>query len=224
MKEIYDDIWRTGSAAIGADAYELDEQVDSPTDTRRGITLIFRPDESLLNRYAEFLRQVEQVEPDQYLYAPAEIHTTVLSIITCAEGFKFGNVDIESYEEVVASCAHRVDPFEVEFRGLSASPNCVMAQGFPLGDSLERLRSLLRDAFQQSELQHTIDARYPIATAHSALVRFRKPLKNAGAFLDFLKQNRQTEWGRLTVAEPVLVHNDWYHKTDRVQDLASFPL
>lgn len=224
MKSVYDDIWREGVAAIKADACELDEHIDSGNDTRRGITLIFRPNESLLNAYTKFLQQAREIEPELYVYAPAEIHTTVLSIVTCADGFDLDSIELASYEEVIASCARRVKSFPVQFTGLTASASCVMAQGFPVDDSLERFRSLLRSAFQGSKLHHTIDARYPIATAHSTLARFRRPLKNAGAFLEFLRRYRETEWGRVTAAEPVLVHNDWYHKTGKVIDLATFPL
>ena len=37
--------------------------------------------------------------------------------------------------------------FAVEFRGVTASPDAVMIQGFPADDSLSRLRDELRDAF-----------------------------------------------------------------------------
>ena len=224
MKQIYDDIWREGAAAITAGACELDDLIDSPDDTRRGITLVFRPSEGVLDSYSEFLQQVRELEPEQYVYSGSEIHTTALSIVTCAEDFDLARVDLASYERVIASCAVEVEPFEIGFRGLTASAGCVMAQGFPVDDTLEHLRSRLREAFRGSALRHTIDARYSIATAHSTLVRFRQPLKDPAAFIDLLKRHRDTDWGGFRVAEPVLVYNDWYHKAGRVTDLATFPL
>ncbi|MEM7504909.1 MAG: mutarotase [Pseudomonadota bacterium] len=224
MKQIYDDIWREGAAAIGAGACELDDLIDSPNDTRRGITLVFRPSEPVLDSYTDFLERVRELEPEQYVYGGSEIHTTALSIITCAEDFDLSAIDLASYERVIASCAVEVEPFDIEFRGLTASAGCVMAQGFPVDDTLEQFRSRLREAFRGSALRHTIDARYSIATAHSTLVRFRQPLNESAAFLDLLERHRDTDWGRFRVAAPVLVHNDWYHKAGRVNDLATFPL
>jgi 2'-5' RNA ligase len=224
MKTIYDDIWHSGSELILSGKSEPDYQIDNPDDSRRGITLIFRPNANVLESFGDFLRLAEEIEPGQYSYARSEIHTTVMSIITCTENFSLDQVDALEYSQLVRSCVNEVDPFVVNFRGMTASASCVMAQGFPEGNTLERLRKLLRTKFGNSSLRHSIDERYPIATAHSTLIRFRDELSRPQEIFDLMSRFRSVEWGRQHVTDLDLVFNDWYHKSTRVEDIANFRL
>ncbi len=199
-------------------------QIDDPDDSRRGISLVIRLDQSLSDRFGDFLRLAEDVEPGQYIYAPSEIHTTVMSIITCTENFGLNQIDVSEYAQAIQSCVDQIAPFVVDFNGITASAGCVMAQGFPAGDTLERLRELLRAKFRNSGLRHSIDRRYAIATAHSTLIRFRVGLSRPREFLDLMSRFRDVEWGRQHVSDLVLVFNDWYHKSSRVVDIADFQL
>ena len=222
MRVTYDDIWNRGSELILSGDSETDSQVDNPDDLRRGITLIFRPNQNVLDNFDVFLRLAEDVEPGQYIYAPTAIHTTVLTIITCTEKFGLDQIDGSDYSRVIRSCVDQIEPFAVDFRGITASESCVMAQGFPLDNTLKRVRALLRERFRNSALRHSIDERYTIEIAHSTLIRFRKRLSRPREFFDFLSQFRSVEWGKSNVFELELVFNDWYHKSDRVEEIARF--
>ncbi len=224
MKSTYDDIWQQGSELILSGNSEPDYQIDNPDDSRRGVTLVLRPSASVLEKFGEFLAFAQEVEPGQYAYAPAEIHTTVMSIITCTENFRLDEVDVLEYSRVIQTCVDQIDPFVVNFRGLTASASCVMAQGFPADDSLERLRELLRSKFRNSSLRHSIDRRYAIAIAHSTLLRFRNKLSRPREFFDLISRFRSTEWGHQNVTNLELVFNDWYHKSNRVENIANFRL
>jgi hypothetical protein len=59
----------------------------------------------------------------------------------------------------------------------------MMVQGFPADEGLQVLRDRLRAAFRQSSLQQSIDQRYSIQTAHSTIIRFRHPLRDAPRLL-----------------------------------------
>jgi 2'-5' RNA ligase len=224
MKPVYDDIWQRGSELISSGNSEPDYQIDNSDDSRRGITLILRPSANILEGYGDFLKLAEAVEPAQYQYAPSEIHMTVMSIITCAENFSLDQIDAVEYSKLVQFCVRQIDPFVVDFKGITVTASCVMAQGFPADGSLKKLRELLREKFGSSSLRHSIDGRYEIATAHSTLIRFRDELSRPREFVDLLSQFRNVEWGRQHVASLDLVFNDWYHKSSRVENIANFHL
>lgn len=119
---------------------------------------------------------------------------------------------------------YQIDPFDIEFRGKTATASCVLAQGFPVGDGLNKLRELLRKNFGSSSLRHSIDERYTIATAHSTLIRFRDEVSRPQEYIDLMSRFRGVEWGCQQVASLDLVFNDWYHKATRVKDIATFRL
>lgn len=222
MQSKYDEIWNRGSKLVLSGNSATDDRIDDPDDLRRGITLIFRPSQSVLDRFDDFLRLVQTVEPGQYRYARTEIHTTVMTVISCTENFGLDQIDDADYAKLIQSCVDRIDSFAVDFKGITASAGCVMAQGFPLDNTLARLRELLREKFNSSTLQHTIDEQYTIEIAHSTLIRFRSQLSRPRKFFELLSQFRSIEWGRTNVFELELVFNDWYHKSDHVGEIARF--
>jgi hypothetical protein len=99
-----------------------------------------------------------------------------------------------------------------------------MIQGLPQDQQLETLRNTLRERFKNSSLQHSIDARYPIRTAHSTVIRFKAPITNSTGLIELLTQYRSQEFGVLEVKELEFVYNDWYQKAAHTQFLHQFHL
>jgi 2'-5' RNA ligase len=93
-----------------------------------------------------------------------------------------------------------------------------------MDDELTNIRNGLRDKFQTSNLQHSIDKRYSIQTAHSTIVRFKKPLLNPDSFLQKVKKYRNLDFGTFEVNELELVFNDWYHRASTTVVLERFSL
>lgn len=112
--------------------------------------------------------------------------------------------------------------FLVDFKGITASPSCVMIKGFPKDNTLNEIRDNLRKAFANSGLQQSIDTRYRIQTAHSTVVRLRKKLINKDKFLAILDKYRNYDFGSFTANTIELVYNDWYHRKDNVRSLHKF--
>ena len=77
-----------------------------------------------------FLDQVKQVEPLQYYYPNSDIHVTVMSIISCYNGFKLTQIKVKDYVDIIQQSIGDLGAFDVEFRGITASPSCLMIQGF----------------------------------------------------------------------------------------------
>lgn len=221
---LYDQLWENALVHIQNKGFDHDPLIDSPTDSRFGITLLIRPSEEVNNAVQHFLSSVRAIEPEHYFYPNPDIHVTVMPIISCYEGFELQQINTEDYIDLLRGCLKGLPPFSVEFRGVTASPSCLMIKGFPLDDTLEEIRTRLRMAFKSSFLEQSLDKRYPLQTAHATVIRFKQPVKKRGAILEELEQFRDFNFGQFEVKELELVFNDWYQREEKVKKLFSFRL
>jgi 2'-5' RNA ligase len=203
---------------------ELDAWLDSPQDTRRGLTLLARPPAHLTAAIGEMLADFRLLEPDQYYYPASDMHLTILSIISCYPAFTLDLIDPSAYRQAVRAITQTSEPFTITYAGLTASPGTIMVQGFPDGPGLERLRAATRAHFQSSGLQQSIDLRYSIQTAHATVLRFRRPLRNPARLLEKLAQYQHQFIGSFAVNSVELVYNDWYQRARNTVLLEEFQL
>ena len=210
LETIYDGLWGESSALFRKGMYQQDDLILSPEDQRRGITLLARITNPVKRQIQSFLEETKELEPHQYYYPASDFHLTILSVITCVNGFHLSRIEPEAYTNIIRKCCSRYQPFKIEFRGLTASTSCIMVQGFPEDDQLNSMRELLRKRFGASSLRHSIDSRYPIKTAHSTVIRFQKPISNSDSFYKLLENYRDHDFGILEVNQMELVFNDWY--------------
>lgn len=221
---IYDQLWANTLATVSSKGFEHDPLIDSPSDNRFGITLLIRPSEEINDAIQRFLSRVKAIEPEHYFYPNPDIHVTVMPIISCYEGFQLRQIDPKNYIDLLNGCLKGLPPFFIEFRGVTASPSCIMIKGFPLDDTLEEVRNRLRRAFKDSPLEQSLDKRYPLQTAHSTVIRFKQPVRNQAAVLEQLDHFRDFNFGRFEVNELELVFNDWYQRKEKVQKLFTLSL
>ncbi|MBH8557021.1 2'-5' RNA ligase family protein [Hymenobacter negativus] len=203
---------------------ELDSLLDSPLDTRRGITLLARPPAAVTARIGEMLTDFRRIEPNQYYYPTSDMHVTILSIICCYPGFTLDLIDPTAYQNAVRTIVQSSAPFSIRFAGLTASPGSLIVKGFPVGDGLENLRTAMRRFFRSAGLQHSIDQRYSIQTAHSTVLRFRSPLQNPARLLEKLANYQSYFIGSFEIDAVELVYNDWYQRARNTVLLGRFPL
>lgn len=220
----YSRLYTESIAKIQQDEYRTDTLMDSPLDTRFGITLLVRPGSEVKQEIQHFLQELQLVEPAQYYYPASDMHVTVLSIISCYPDFDISNITIPDYVKLVENSIQTIQPFEIQFKGITASDSCIMLQGFPKNNMLDELRNNLRSNFRRSALEHSIDKRYSIKTAHATVVRFRQLLERKAAFLELLEKYRNYEFGAFKVENMELVLNDWYQRQKHVQLLHHFKL
>lgn len=218
----YQQLFKQSAKAILNHNYKLDLTIDDATDSRYGITLLIRPPEAVKNKIQSFLDQLKKVDDTQYFYPNSDIHITVLSIISCYEGFHLNQIEIEKYKTIINEHLPLLSNLEIDFNGITASDSAVMIQGFPSNDSLNNFRNTLRDAFKNSPLEQSIDSRYTLFTAHNTVCRFRKPIADTAKFISILEKYRQQDFGTFTVNEVELVCNDWYQRKKKTQVLHSF--
>ncbi|MDP4290653.1 MAG: mutarotase [Bacteroidota bacterium] len=224
LAEHYHNLYQDSIRKIISDEYQIDKLIHFPGDHRLGITLIIRPGNQVKNKIQGFLDELKAIDPCQYYYPDSDIHVTLMSIISCYEGFDLSGISIADYVEVINEILTDQKGFEIEFKGITASPSCIMIQGFFKDDTLNGLRDRLRMKFRSLALQQTIDARYAIQTAHSTVVRFCKPISGKSDFIDVLEKYRDYPFGTFKVNSVFLVCNDWYQRERATKELYTFNL
>lgn len=224
LKEHYNRLYVNSIENIKTDRYIIDHFIDSSSDNRFGITLLIRPSLDVKNKIQGFLTELKKSNPNQYYYPNSDIHITVLSIISCNNGFDLKTISIPEYSKIIQKSIEDIKDLEIHFQGITASNSAIMIQGFTNNNSLDQLRSNLRINFKNSGLQQSIDSRYTIQTAHSTVIRFREKIIDKEALLKSLEEFRTFDFGKFKVEKIELVHNDWYQRNHLVQQLHCFDL
>ena len=224
LSEHYNELFKTSSELILSENYTTDPKIDDASDKRFGITLLVRPSEEIKANIQAFLEKVKKTEPEQYYYPDPDIHITIMSIISCAEGFSLKKFSTSAYVEIIEKSLVDINEIEIDYRGVALSPSAIMIQGFPSDNSLDILRDKLRENFTNSSLHHSIDSRYSIATAHSTVMRFQKKLQNPKKLIEVIEKFRNHNFGRFTVEKIELVYNDWYQREENTINLCDLYL
>ncbi|MFI0430878.1 mutarotase [Mariniflexile sp. HMF6888] len=224
LAEHYNNLYAQSVKSILSDDYQLDDLIDSPLDNRFGITLLIRPSLEVKNNIQKFLNELKEIEPNQYYYDNSDIHITIMSIISCYNGFKLESIQTSKYVELIKKSLANISNIEIEFKGITASTSCLMIQGFMNNDILNELRNNLREKFKNSNLQQSIDQRYTIQTAHATVVRFKEKFHQKNNFLEVVKKYREQNFGTFSVETVELVYNDWYQRAKFVEKLSEFSI
>ena len=222
LEEHYDNLYRASIKKIMDDNYEVDKLINSPLDNRFGITLLIRPSNDIKNNIQKILNKFKSIDPNQYYYKNSDIHITVMSIISCYDGFQLEHIDVSEYIHLISKSLIKNPNIKIEFKGITASPSCIMIQGFMNNNFLNLIRNNLRDNFKNSNLQQSIDERYTIQTAHTTVIRFQNEIQNKPEFLKMIERFRNYTFGSFKVKNLELVYNDWYQKEKQVKKLHFF--
>ncbi|MNS07796.1 hypothetical protein D3C72_392470 [compost metagenome] len=174
LTQHYNHLYNESVETIAANRYQIDPLIDSATDNRFGITLIIRPDAAIKNKIQGFLDDLRAIDSEQYYYPDSDIHITVLSIISCYDGFDLATISVSDYVAIIEKSLLGIKDITINFQGITASSSAIMLQGFTDSDSLNDLRNNLRTHFTNSPLEQSIDKRYSIQTAHVTVA----PVKN----------------------------------------------
>lgn len=218
----YETLYKESVVKIAKGDYQVDPLIDANEDNRFGITLLLRPSDEVKNKIQTFLKDLSKVEPEQYYYENSDIHITIMSIISCYDGFDLKNINLEDYNQIIRNSLAGFQPLQIHFKGITASPSCLMLKGFMDTDSLNVLRDNLRENFKATNLEQSLDKRYAIQTAHSTVVRFRKELQYKDEFLALVEKYKNYDFGTFKVSALELVYNDWYQRKSLVRTLSVF--
>lgn len=220
----YQSLFQSSLDKLRQNDYFIDDQITNAQDRRRGITLLIRPDANTKSRVLQMVGELRQRAPSQYFYPASDLHITVMSIISCYNGFQLEAIDPKKYVEVIEKSLRGITPFGVHYAGITLSPTGPLLAGFPENNHLKLLRDQLRRNFGASPLQQSLDKRYAIQTAHSSIMRYQCPLQDHDKLIQYLLANQYTDLGRFVVSELELVYNDWYQRAENVTLLHRFRL
>jgi 2'-5' RNA ligase len=222
---IYQRLWSEAVAAFEKGEHKIDPHLsDKANDRRRGVTLICRPSPSVRGAAANYIGRIAEACPGQHFYRPEELHITVLSIISGTELWEREMPRLDACRPVIGEVLGRCRPFKIHFRGVTASPDSVLVQGFPIGDGLAVIRYELRAAFARHGLGDMPDRRYKAATAHMTAMRFSKHCPDLKPLQSLLNASREVDFGESEISTIRLILGDWYGSADRVRTIEEYRL
>jgi 2'-5' RNA ligase len=222
---IYEKLWQEATLAFEHGTVRLDTFLKNrPEDARRGITLVARPDAATRACVENFLDEIAAIAPEQHFYQPSEFHLTVLSVIPASESWRQTAQRLPEYLAVLDEVLKGRPPFSLSFRGVTATPEAVMIQGYPEDNALTQLRDELRAGLAGRGLGENLDRRYKIATAHLTVVRFATPMKDWKPLKSLLAANRYRDFGTTSFRALQLIEGDWYASANTVRTLRKYPL
>jgi 2'-5' RNA ligase len=225
LQKRYDRLWSAAIGKIRTGKIESDRVLaGGSVDRRRGLTLIARPSAEVREKVTAFLRELRRFEPEQYYYARADLHLTILSLFTATAAYKRFLAHTEKYLAAVESALQNVGRMRIEFAGVTASPGAIMIQGFPDSEALNDLRDNLREQLRIRGLTRGLDVRYRLETAHMTVARFRSPLRDSKHFAAALARSRHQPFGSMTIKSLSLVTNDWYMTHQTLETLNRYRL
>ncbi|MFI1745583.1 mutarotase [Thalassobellus sediminis] len=224
LNEHYNNLYTESIQKISNNNYQIDDLIESSLDKRFGITLVIRPSIEVKNEIQKFLNELKSIDSNQYYYQNSDIHITVMSIISCYDGFKLENIKQSEYIKIIEESIIKNSNLKIDFKGITASPSCIMIQGFMNNESLNNIRNNLRENFKNTTLEQSIDKRYSIQTAHSTVVRFKEKLNKKSELLKAIESFKNYNFGSFSVNNIELVYNDWYQKEKHVRKLFKFDI
>lgn len=224
LQKLYHQLYEDAIIKISSDHYDLDPWIHSDHDDRFGLSLVIRPSEAVKKNIEEFLRELSQIEPRQYSYPNSDIHITIISVISCYSGLQKSSIKTSEYVQIIDKYLPNLHNVAIRCEGVTASPSCIMIQGFPINKSINAFRDELRKSFVNSELEQSMDERYLIQTAHATVFRFVKPLQQKEKFLEIVEKYKDHDFGTFEVDSVELVYNDWYHRKASRKTLHKFEL
>lgn len=217
-RAIYAQLWSEAQARFKTGSVRTDPHLDQrASDTRRGMTLLVRPNGEAKARISAALDDLHQIAPDQHLYHPDELHITVLSVVSAAAGADLDTIPVDAYHAVFAEVFAQIAPFTVRMTGISAAPDTVFVYGESDGDALNLMREQVRAGLRRAGLAQNLERRYRSVTAHMSALRFRSTPTRLPALVDYLHNHHQCDLGHFTATHCDFVSNDWYMSRDIVQ-------
>lgn len=224
LEKVYRDLYQHAFSKIVNEEYSIDINIENELDNRFGMTLLLRPSDAVKTNIQSFIDELKSIEPAQYFYPNSDMHITLLSIISCYEGFNLDTIDVEEYSKVIRKSLEAIEEFEIDFKGVTASESAIMIKGYPKNETLQAIRENLRAYFAKSNLQKSLDKRYLLITAHVMVVRFKKKLDDTMYFMNCIEKYREHDFGVSRIDTIHLVYNDWYQRKEKVRELMEFKI
>jgi len=215
----YERMWNTSRTRLRAGDIEPDP-VPGDQSGRWGVSAVIRPVGPVLTRLAEAAEHLKAFAGDRHvIYGRSNLHTTLRSI----EGYR-SDVDghdgkVRQYKETLQNILRRFGGIRIAYRGLTCDSTSIMAQGWPMDDTLQEIREAFHEELQQRNLLSGPEKAAIRQTSHASLTVFTRALADAEKLADHVRDNRNTDYGTCEVDTIDLVR---YRRTESDVALVAF--
>ncbi|MFC1617397.1 hypothetical protein ACFL2K_04170 [Candidatus Margulisiibacteriota bacterium] len=222
LKKIYDKIFAFSRKGILANEVNINPfLMDKERDMRKGVSLIVKPKEEVLEKIKEKIEELKKAEPGQYYYDLNDLHFTVYSIQRVSPDFVFNEDNISKFKKIFKKYFQDKNKFKIRINGITANKSAVMLQGFVGGKHL-KIRKGLKKVLEKSELPY--NNKFMSTIAHSCISRYKEKLKKPAQFVQNIEKNRDVDLGEFEVDKILFVHHDYFNSKDKTEVIAEYKL
>lgn len=215
----YSRMWNESKDQLGAGDIDPDPVPDN-SSRRWGVSIIIRPTEPVLSRLVDAANKIKALAGEnQIIYDASNLHTTIRSIEFQRLEVDENDPKVLEYEEALKSVAARFKSISIKYKGITANRSGVMAQGWPVDDILQEIREAFHEELEKRGLLGGPEEVNVRQTSHASLAVFTQPLENTQGLIDFIINNRDTDFGTCEIDTIELVR---YRRTEDSVGLVVF--
>ena len=176
-------------------------------DERMSMVLLIRISPDISKNIEKCINKLKEIESDSiYYYPSSDFHITVIDILKGELGRKVPE-NLNEYKNCINECVKQIKPFEIEFKGLTASDNAILVKGF-YDNELQIFRELLRDNLKKYNLK--LEERYKTISSHITIARFKDKLITPEQFISFIENEKDDYFGKMKIDYIELSFHNWY--------------
>lgn len=182
------------------------DPVPDNSSRRWGVSIVIRPTEPVLSRLTDTANEIAQFAGDeQVIYDQSNLHTTLRSIEFQRLEVDENDEKVKQYEEALRVVVEKFGPIKITYKGLTANRSGVMAQGWPVDDTLQEIRDAFHTELEKRGLLGGPEETAVRQTSHASLAVFTHPLVDSEKLTDYVANNRDTDYGTCEISQIDLV-------------------
>ncbi|GAA1831856.1 hypothetical protein GCM10009682_58020 [Luedemannella flava] len=184
MADRYQELWTQGSRAIlRGDAVTQ----DGPLGTGRWpVSIALRLDETTRSTFATLASEAAAVIGDAYHF---DHHVTVRAVHPASDD-TIDEHRMTLYADALREAVAGLGPVRLRFDGLTLAPGNVMACGYPVDDTADRLRARLAESLATRDADG-FERGYRRDIWHATLIGFAGPVNDPQQLVDWVARRRR---------------------------------
>ncbi|GCE08167.1 hypothetical protein [Dictyobacter aurantiacus] len=202
IQQIYDRFWREARAPLARGEVQPDP-IPGMESLRWGVSVIMRLRGEVAERLVGVIDELSRWTGRRHLrYQASNLHTTLQTIELYRPSIDAEDEYIQQYRRVLRQVAAQFPPLQIRYQGLTANQMSVMAQGWPVDETLRQLRETFHTRVRAEKHLPGPGIR---DLAHASLIVFAGPLLDPTGCVSFVESQRQSDFGTATIDRLELV-------------------
>ena len=156
---------------------------------------------------------------EHVFYTQTSLHTTICTIEFYRSPIEEDDESIHLYVDSLKEICRQFAPLQVRYQGLTAIQTSILVQGWPLDESLQKLRLAFHDQLRKRNLLYGPEKEQVRELAHASLISFSGALLAPQQCVSFIEEHRETNFGVASASSLEIVR---YQQT--VQGVEPTPL